>query len=322
MREAEAWLAERPDIGWRNQFVFNLALARLDCGVELNPTYNLQLHIHDIDWSWRDGRVAASWNGNPVRVAHFSGVGKQKYPQWKGLFARVSDPLPSSPIGDLYSAFQHALRGWVGRFGVSALTWSFYGTSDARGGRVGDPSAFPLLALLHYLVRANGCIRIVESGTAKGVSTACLASAVAHRAGGRVVSFDPSPQAERLDLWAALPVAARGCIEQRETGSIEGMDAAITAGERYDAALLDSIHSKEQVWAEFLRAARLVCEGGLILVHDAWFSGGTVAAALRRIELAGYGVTRLWTAAHGVREDDHLGLAVIENRRRGEASQE
>ena len=35
------------------------------------------------------------------------------------------------------------------------------------------------------------------------------------------------------------------------------------------------------------------------------------------IEAAGYGAVRLWAADEGVAEDDHLGLALIENRRRG-----
>ncbi len=41
-----------------------------------------------------------------------------------------------------------------------------------------------------------------------------------------------------------------------------------------------------------------------------------MAAALARIEAAGYGVVCLWAAEAGVREDDHLGLTAIENRRR------
>ena len=59
MREAEAWLAERPDISWRNQFIFNLALARLDCGVPLDSTYNVQLHVHDVELCWGGGRIEA-----------------------------------------------------------------------------------------------------------------------------------------------------------------------------------------------------------------------------------------------------------------------
>jgi hypothetical protein len=92
------------------------------------------------------------------------------------------------------------------------------------------------------------------------------------------------------------------------------MAAAIAGHESYQAALLDSIHTSEHVWAEFELARQLVCPGGLILVHDARCAAGTVAAALERIQAAGYGVARLWTAESGVREDSGLGLAVIENR--------
>ena len=41
-----------------------------------------------------------------------------------------------------------------------------------------------------------------------------------------------------------------------------------------------------------------------------------VGEAIRRIEGAGFGVVRLWAAEEGEREDDHLGLAAIENRKR------
>ena len=41
-----------------------------------------------------------------------------------------------------------------------------------------------------------------------------------------------------------------------------------------------------------------------------------MAAALARIEAAGYGVVCLRAAEAGVREDDQPGLALIENRRR------
>ena len=56
-----------------------------------------------------------------------------------------------------------------------------------------------------------------------------------------------------------------------------------------------------------------MCTGGLILIHDACYEHGTVQGALRRIEHAGYGVVRLWSAERGVPEDNHLGLALVEN---------
>jgi predicted O-methyltransferase YrrM len=319
MRNAAGWVEERRDLSYRNQFIFNLALAQLGCGVELDPTWNLQLHVQNAALAWSGGRMSATWNGRAVRVLHFSGGGRHKYPEWRNLFARVAEPLLGGGDGDLYADFLWALRAWTGRLGVAALTWSFYGTSDAKSARVRDPSVLPLLGLLHYIIRANGCVRVLETGTAKGVSAACLASAVACRDGGCVVTFDPTPQAERLDLWQALPAPMAASIEQRTQGSLEGMAAAFAAGERYEAALLDSIHTEDHVWAEFQLASRLVCSGGLILIHDVRLQNFTVERALKRIEAAGYGVTRLWTADAGVIEDDYLGLAVIENRHRKES---
>jgi predicted O-methyltransferase YrrM len=316
MQEAIAWIDQRGDIWWRNQFVFNLALARLRCGIELDGTYNVQLQAQDVHIRRAGVRMEAEWHGRPARVLHFNGVGRRKYPEWQGHFAGVPDPLVGTWHGDGYTAFLAALRPWVGRYGLTGLAWSFYGTTDARTALVSDPATLPLLGALHYLIRANGCVRVLESGTARGVSAACIASAVAHRPNGRVVTMDPYPYPERAELWATLPDAISSCIEPRAVGSLEGMASAIAAGECYDAALLDSIHTAEHVWAEFDLARKLVCLGGLILIHDVRYAHGTVEEALRRIEAAGYGVVRLWTAEGGVCEDDRLGLAVIENRRR------
>ena len=183
-----------------------------------------------------------------------------------------------------------------------------------------DADVFPLLGLLHYLLRANGCARVLETGTAAGVSAACIASAVAHRPGAAVVTLDLAGSPGPAYLWEGLPEAMRGCVEARQGDSLALMDAALARGERYDAALLDTLHEEAFVYAEFQRAARLVCPGGLILVHDPRWTGGTVERALRRIEADGYGVARLWTAECGHAEDDGLGLAVIENRLRAPAA--
>jgi cephalosporin hydroxylase len=110
-----------------------------------------------------------------------------------------------------------------------------------------------------------------------------------------------------------LPRKLRVCIEQRPADALAGLAAALAAGERYEAALLDSLHTVEHVWAEFQLATKLVCRGGLILIHDARFAYGEVPQALERIEAAGYQCIRLWCADAGICEDDRLGLAIIEN---------
>jgi len=108
----------------------------------------------------------------------------------------------------------------------------------------------------------------------------------------------------------------RDCIRPRQVDAITGLSQALHDGEDYHAALLDSVHTCEHVLEEFELARRLVCPGGLILIHDPLLATGTVGEALDRISAQGYGVVRLWSADKGEQEDDRLGLAIVENRRR------
>ena len=88
MPRAMSWLEERRGVcWWRNQFIFNLALARLHCGMEVDGRYNVQLHTQDVDVSSEGKRVCVSWRGQPVHLLHFCGVGKQKYSQLQRLYA-------------------------------------------------------------------------------------------------------------------------------------------------------------------------------------------------------------------------------------------
>ena len=80
---APAWVDERRDVWWRNQFVFNLALARLNCGVELDSIYNVNLHSQDVDLRRANGGVEALWRGRRARVLHFNGWGRNKYQAWR-----------------------------------------------------------------------------------------------------------------------------------------------------------------------------------------------------------------------------------------------
>jgi predicted O-methyltransferase YrrM len=315
MPGATTWLDARRHVSWRNQFLFNLALARLGAGVELDPVWNVQLHTGDVTVEDAGPRPRVVWHGRPARIVHRAGVGRYKSLALVGRYAAVEDPLPASRPSDPYDAFLTALCAWIGRHGLGALRWSFYGTLDGHDGRMRDSSRLPLLALLHDLVRSNGCSRVLETGTARGVSTACMAAAVARRSGARVVTFDVQPLPERDELWNALPAPAREAIDARHEDSIAGMRALVNAGERFHAALLDSEHTEEQLWAEFELATQLVHPSGLILAHDVtWIEG--LQRAVERIEAADYGVTRLWATEDGASIEERLGLAVIENRRR------
>ena len=289
------------------QSIVRRVFSRYPRCVELHATYNVPADRLDAEPKRTGACIEAFFHGERVRVLRAGSSASPVLP-----FADV--PLPNGPDRDDYAAFLVALRRWIGQYGASGLVWSFYGTPDGETGRVRDRTTLPLFAAVHALVRANGCVRVIETGTTRGISAACLASAVCGRAGAGVVTFDPYTYEGRHELLALLPERMRGCIELRQQDSIEGMTAALAAGEKYEAAFLDSEHRFDHVLAEFQLATKLVCPGGLILIHDARFKGGDVPRVLEHLEQSGYGVVRLWTADAGVCEDNEIGLAVVENR--------
>jgi hypothetical protein len=87
MPHAAAWVDFYPDHGWRNQFVLNLALARLRCAVELDWRYNLQMHMNDPHLETVEGEPRAILRGQKAHVLHFCGWGRDKYAEWRRQFA-------------------------------------------------------------------------------------------------------------------------------------------------------------------------------------------------------------------------------------------
>jgi hypothetical protein len=304
----------RPDVPWRNQFLFNLALARNNCGVELSSAYNLQLNVNNARIVREAGRLRADWDGKPVAVIHFNGNGRNKCAEWRGIYSRVPDPLPAACTTDDYALFLNAFRAWAGLHGLQGLTRAFYGAGDGRTVHVSDTGAMALLATLHHVIRSTAAARVLENRTGCGVLAACVASAIAHRAGGRVVTFDSMEQPERNDLWDALPKEMRASLDPRLVSSLEGMTESLQRGERFDAALLGSLHNAEQAWAEFELASRLVCERGLILIQHACSSPCSVCETLSKIRKAGYDIVTPGNSSCGIHQDDEPGLALIENR--------
>jgi caffeoyl-CoA O-methyltransferase len=139
----------------------------------------------------------------------------------------------------------------------------------------GERERIPILdaqsgALLHVLARAIGARRIVEVGTAIGVSTLHLARALP--AGGELVSFEIDPvrhAAAEGYLTRAGPDGVR--IDLRLQDARTGL--AELAGP-FDLAFLDGVKAE---YEEYLRlVVPLLRPGGLVAVDNVLMSG-TVA---------------------------------------------
>ena len=73
------------------------------------------------DLAWTRAARAAFQRRRETKVSAVAGE----------VFA-IADPLAGKTSGDGYAVFVEALRAWLGRHGVNALAWSFYGLTSGR----------------------------------------------------------------------------------------------------------------------------------------------------------------------------------------------
>jgi predicted O-methyltransferase YrrM len=141
---------------------------------------------------------------------------------------------------------------------------------EAQGATEGIPIVVPDTgALLHVLALASGAERIVEVGTAIGVSTLYMARALP--AGGRIVSFEIDPERHQ---------AARGYLDRAGVGDRADLrleDARIglrALDGEFDMAFIDGVKAQ---YGHYFDELVLLLRSGAVLAVDNVLMSGTVA---------------------------------------------
>lgn len=141
---------------------------------------------------------------------------------------------------------------------------------EARGNREGIPIVVPETgALLHLLARIRGARRVVEVGTAIGVSTLYLARALPP--GGVIISFEVDPDRHH----AARDYLERAGMLDRADLRLEDARAGLASLDGpFDMAFVDGVKSQYGSYLELLLP--LLGERGVLAVDNVLMSG-TVA---------------------------------------------
>jgi caffeoyl-CoA O-methyltransferase len=145
----------------------------------------------------------------------------------------------------------------------------------AHGDRDHVPIVEPVTGvLLEVLVRTAGVRRVVEVGTAIGVSTLHLARAVGED--GLVVSFEVDPDRHA----AARGYLERAGLDRRTDLRLEDAGSGLASLEpEYDMAFLDGVKSDYPRHLEL--ALGLLRRGGLLAVDNVLLSGDVAAGRSR-----------------------------------------
>jgi len=124
-------------------------------------------------------------------------------------------------------------------------------------------------ALLQVLARAAGARRIVEVGTAIGVSTLHLAQALAP--GGEIVTFEVDPERQEAARDYLRRAGVLDSVELRLQDAREGL-AGLSPG--FDLAFVDGVKTQ---YGDYLDRLLPLLERGSVLVVDNVLMDGTVA---------------------------------------------
>ncbi len=120
---------------------------------------------------------------------------------------------------------------------------------------------------------------VLETGTFKGYSTACIASALVSLGGPRqIVTIDPHPQDGQI--WSGTELES--VVTQRRQFSQDTYPELLRSRMRFDMLVLDSDHSYETIMTELMLYEPLLKAGGTILLHDSLYFDG-VGAAVRQL---------------------------------------
>jgi predicted O-methyltransferase YrrM len=141
---------------------------------------------------------------------------------------------------------------------------------EAQAQREGIPIVAPATGqLLRLLVAATGAVRVLEVGTAIGVSTLHMARALP--AGGSIVSFEVDPERHRQ---AGEYLARAGVAERVDLRLQDAREGLARLAPPFDLAFIDAA---KQQYGDYLELTVPLLRPGGLVVADNTLMGGTVA---------------------------------------------
>jgi caffeoyl-CoA O-methyltransferase len=141
---------------------------------------------------------------------------------------------------------------------------------EAQGDREGIPIVVPETgALLQALALARGARRILEVGTAIGVSTLYLARALPED--GQIVSFEIDPERQET---ARQYLERAGVLDRADLRLQDAREGLRALDGQFDMAFIDGVKAQYGEYFELLLP--LLAPGGLLAVDNVLMSG-TVA---------------------------------------------
>ena len=265
--EAFYWLRVRPDLPYRDQFVTNMALARLDTAVPLNLTYNTQLCRRDFPLFRDETGIWGEYKQQRVKIFHFNGA-RHKHIDLQSYYLERENPDKKliNGLAQLGKATREELQdeeylsGLIRQIGLEPhpycdCTW-FYGDDVAYMNATAGIYQIPIqLAKALIFLSDKGIRSYAEIGVFHGWTFAFI-TAYLNR-------FNTLERAVAVDVEFSFSALQR----VRDLFPIEYIQgtAASLKGQTFDLVFVDAEHTYEASKSDY---NKIGCSAAWCMFHD------------------------------------------------------
>jgi hypothetical protein len=287
MPASAMWNQGRADVRWREQGLYNLALARLGSVVDLDERYNTQCLVRQVSVNGELDHTTADYMGKPISVLHFNGPsGKVFYEAvCRGRFTHIDSPVFGALSVGASADLSRLLNMYVAEVGAAAIQR----LGVPHNLTVEDYSALftPLLAMW----ASNAPKKALVSESRAGVIAIAL-----NLAG----CTDVHVYSENKSGACKSVLSQLGGSAVLEEGDVASMMAlAISRKETYPLVSVDLCCNTRHATTAVIMAGDLLEEGGTVVIHDLRYPSCDFESVLKKLRDEGWKVDAVSMIPYG-----------------------
>ena len=284
MPESAHWEGKKEGESWREQAILNLALARLDCGVEMDPCYNVQMLSAKVKDQLINDATTHTFCGRPARILHFNGIpGKAQYAEYANIYGNSTIALGG---GFINFDFDDELQGFIEEYG--------YDHAEVLENRM----YFDRLREIADELHAD---KVLVADDSSGLAPACLTDHPCRH----ITALNEQKVLPKNTMYDCLPMDRLERIKLSNCDVLSEMKSMVD-NDTFDLIVLRSTGIEKHVYAQFLLAVRLLERGGKIVILENANGKCRMKNLIKRIEYAGHNI---------IDELSSSGLCVVDPRK-------
>jgi hypothetical protein len=272
---------KNPSIKWREQAIFNLALAKTGLYTEISHLFNFQMCHVTPEIQIHDNFIVAFHDKHLINVLHFNGLpGKEKYAQFENKFSHTPDCQFGVKNLDTFSNITYLLQSFAKTIRAQPQLRVMYSDIDSIQKHV------YIYKYLCDIIEKKHKPKILEINARAGLMTACLASACSG-VNGVITSVEMNPPVEYDQIISALSEDEQKSIIKVNEDILVYLKNQQESDDKFDLIFCGTHNSLRTVSSQILLAYNLLSPKGKFYITDSKFPVCNITGLNRRLNSAG-----------------------------------